>query len=85
MPDSAAFNAWAAEVRDVSRERYDATPEQMYGRERRKLGQSVKQFYRDWYPLSKRMSAGEALAEIITDIEQKIGTGVGTLDRGEDA
>jgi hypothetical protein len=83
MADSAAFNQWAADIRAVSREQYDATPEQMYGRYAKKLGQSIKQFYRDWHGYSRRLTPPQALAEIITDIEQKLDTGVGTLDRGE--
>jgi hypothetical protein len=81
MADSEAFKQWVADVRAVSREYYDATPEQMFGRKTKKLGQSILQFYRDWY--SPRLSPSQGLGEIITDIERKLETGVGTLDRGE--
>jgi hypothetical protein len=77
--NSIEFLQWVAAVRAESRKRYDATPEQMYGREAKRLGQSVRQFYRDWYPYAG--SVGSALEEIVTDIELVLETGTGTLDR----
>ena len=86
MVDSQDFLEWVKAVRNETRARYDATIEQMYGHDAKKLGQSIRQFYRDWWDLlSARGKAdiGNVVAEIITDIEQKLETGIGTIDRGE--